>query len=113
MLTLAKAYRSGAWPLAPVQNESPSQALLPGRGTGASSVAIAVSKLSLRRAHDGAPELTVRYISHVALGAVRPSPDLLHARDRARGDLAGVLSLACDIHDNHGAVLGGFRTTRM
>src|SRR5215207_2961527 len=68
VLTLAKAYRSGAWPLAPVQNGSPSQASLPGRGTVASSVASAVSKLSLRRSHDGAPELTVRYISRISLG---------------------------------------------
>src|SRR5215210_2938244 len=43
-------------------------------------------------------------------GSFRPSPDLLHARDRALWDLAGFLSLACDIQDNHGAVLGGFRT---
>jgi hypothetical protein len=33
-----------------------------------SSVAVAVSKLSLRRSHDGAPELTVRYISRISLG---------------------------------------------
>src|SRR3954451_14385570 len=37
-------------------------------GTGGSSVAIAVSKLSLRRAHDGAPELRVCYISRGSLG---------------------------------------------
>src|SRR3954463_13407513 len=49
------------------------------------------------------------HLARSTRGPFRPSPDLLHARDRALGDLAGFMSLACDIHDNHGAVLGGFR----